>query len=183
MALGVAACAGSKIPPEATPLDERSFDDWQGGEATPATVEPDEPLVRWKDAALLDDLESIETSGHSEHLGGGYLREVRVNQAATGYSQLIAGERLPLGALVAQYHRTAPDKPVEAIYVMRSTGEKWEFFVLDGKRNLETRGSSKLCVRCHLDAPFGSLFGPTPQTLQGSGASMTAMPWVASLGP
>ncbi|MBI4955622.1 MAG: hypothetical protein HY908_26620 [Myxococcales bacterium] len=176
LALLTAACApmrprragsgdGWSTTPTSGRLSDASPED-AAGSAWPRALPAGERRA-WERAAELAALAEVAVPGPSEHLGGGSVRRVLVNEAAAGYAHLSGPGSLPAGALVVQRHQRPGEAAPSATFVMakREPGfapaaGDWEYVVLDALGRVELRGSPASCVRCHLEAPYDSLFGP-----------------------
>ncbi|MBI4701208.1 MAG: hypothetical protein HY744_08635 [Deltaproteobacteria bacterium] len=131
-----------------------------------ATAAARAPRPAWEDAALLPALRPVKVTERSEHLGGGFDRRVLVNDLGAAYERLGPGTRLPAGALVVQIHRRHGDETPAAIFAMRKHGVgyapamgDWEYVAVDDKLRVAAQGTLEQCARCHLEAPYDSLFG------------------------
>ncbi|MCC6521461.1 MAG: hypothetical protein IT373_02250 [Polyangiaceae bacterium] len=154
----------STTPPPGRPSDASPEDARASAlpRALPAGERP-----AWERAPELASLEEVAVPGPSEHLGGGSVRRVLVNETAARYAHLAGSGAMPAGALVVQRQHRPGEATPDATFVMakREPGfapaaGDWEYVVLDALGRVELRGSPASCVRCHLEAPYDSLFGP-----------------------
>ena len=167
LAILCAACGATQERPR---LRDDGWRDTPGRRAAePATghdVLPESQRSRWRYADAIRELNEVEVAGPSEHLGGTYLRRVRVNAMAAAYASVASPRPMPPGALVVQEHIASDGRPMITYAMLKGmlgsapeSGD-WDFVVLDAELRSEVANSPPACVRCHAEAPHDLLFGP-----------------------
>lgn len=159
--VGIGASCAEPAPPR--PRDGT----WYGEDNPPPEPPTKKTYGRWDMAGRLDELSVEREAAPTEHLGGGFSAEIRVDAKARGYAE--PGRRGPLaeGALIVEVLRAPGTDAVEALFVMHKQaagydpdGHDWEYLVVDHSGQIEDRGRIELCERCHAEAPAEHLFGP-----------------------
>ncbi|MEM9694499.1 MAG: hypothetical protein AAGA56_18250, partial [Myxococcota bacterium] len=110
----------------------------------------------------LDLLVTVANHTPSEHFDGRAAIEVRVSPPfVEGYRALSTSPVIPADTVVAAYHRPlGADSISGGIFVMRRTGPRWAYAILDEAfRSAGTEAAENACARCHAEAPHASLFG------------------------
>ena len=127
----------------------------------PSSAPPETP--RW------DRYEEVQRwpSAHEKpflslgHLSAQYTASVFVDPAARdAYLNLVTGSSLPIGTLVAEFHRdarTGHEGPVFAMH--KQAVGRWEYLVVDPGGGVQKRGQLALCQRCHAEGVTDQLFG------------------------
>ena len=103
----------------------------------------------------------VERASARGHATGEYLVDVRVAPAfCDEYRRLTAGQTLPVGTIIAAFHRRRVTGEAGSIYAMskRDSGA-WDYVVAEPDGAIIARGDLPLCARCHAEAPADSVFG------------------------
>jgi hypothetical protein len=152
----VAGCGAAAEPSPAAPTGAASADP------------PQQPRrTRW---ARFDEVSSwpaanptpIPSKGHGS---GQYQITVRVQPDALG-DYVAHGSRatMPLGTVVAAFHRDARRGQSGPVYVMTRAASGWTYTAYEPSGFAAEHGVLALCERCHLEAPSGGLFGLPRET-------------------
>jgi hypothetical protein len=89
-----------------------------------------------------------------------YLVDIRVSpEIRDAYLALLPSTKLPVGALVAAFHRDEISGKPGPIYVMEKTNDGWKFAVYASDGSAVQSGALGLCARCHAESRSDSLFG------------------------
>jgi hypothetical protein len=103
----------------------------------------------------------IERASARGHATGEYSVDVRVAPAfCDEYRRLTAGQTLPVGTIIAAFHRNRVTGDAASIYAMSKRGSgSWDYVVAEPNGAIVARGDLPLCARCHAEAPADSVFG------------------------
>ena len=95
------------------------------------------------------------------HAAGRYTAQVRVLPAAsaTKYQSLVFSTKLPIGALIGQFHTLRASESPGPVYLMKRQEDGWRFGLVRADGNLDAELEPALCQRCHADARSDSRFG------------------------
>ena len=75
------------------------------------------------------------------------------------YVQLGGGADLPVGAVVAAFHRNVRQAQPGPVFVMEKQERGWRYLAFDARGFAAEHGVLNLCERCHRESPSGALFG------------------------
>jgi hypothetical protein len=95
------------------------------------------------------------------HLSAQYAASVIVDPAARdAYQNLVTGSSLPVGTVIAEFHRDARTGQKGPVFAMQKQAVgRWEFLVVDPAGVVQNRGQLALCQRCHAEGVADQLFG------------------------
>ena len=141
--------------------------------APPVVMAP--PPVRnehWADAVAARSWplarDAFVSRGHGVRT---FLAEVRVAPPnLEAYRRLAPGQLMPVGAVVAAFHRSRETGAPSSIYVMtKRAPDDWQFLVSEPDGTRDENWNLELCARCHAEAAADHLFGlpmsPDPPAL------------------
>jgi hypothetical protein len=117
-------------------------------------------------AEQLARLHRVTDRHPSDHLDGSLDGEVWVDERSRAYPKLGPNRTLGVGATLIEKHVLRETETLAVYFAMvrrppgfDPAGDDWEYFIVSPSGEVEQRGRLAMCSRCHLDAPFGHVFG------------------------